>query len=323
MKSEVHRCVLFVPVNNPRFTEKAWTRGADAIILDLEDSVPMAEKEKARNLVREVIPQVSKGGASVFVRINKEFIEPDLRASIWPGISRVLLPKTESATEVNFIDSLLTELERERGIPLGSIEIRPMLESTLGVANSYEVASSSPRVKVMSDGGGGYDMALDLEIEMFAGFDQYSYIRGECSLAELAAGIEVTTNPYIPGNTGRVNDKEQGMLLAKTLKNMLVRESIVLHPAFIEPILTELTPTPQEVRWAKIIVTAYRQLEQDGENKTELKGKTVDIYEYCNANQLIDWADACTLKDKYKSSAIMKTKLAEDNTNKPSNNGGI
>ena len=70
MNFRVNRCVLFVPINNPRFVEKAWTRGADAIILDLEDSIPMAEKPKARGLVRETIAEVAKGGASVFVRIG-------------------------------------------------------------------------------------------------------------------------------------------------------------------------------------------------------------------------------------------------------------
>jgi citrate lyase subunit beta/citryl-CoA lyase len=312
MKLTVNRCVLFVPVNNPRFTEKAWTRGADAIILDLEDSVPMSEKEKARKLVKEVIPKVSKGGASIFVRINKEFIEEDLRASIWPGISRVMLPKTESTNEVNLVDRLLTELEKERGIPVGTIEIRPMLESALGVVNSYAIASSSPRVKVMSDGGGGYDMSLDLEIEMFAEFDQYAYIRGECSITEMAAGVEVTTTPYISGTTGRVNDREQGMALAKVLHDMHVREALALHPAFVEPIVTGLTPTSEEVRWAKKIVEAYEQIEQDGENICRLRGQRVDIYKYRKALELIKWANACYTKDNKKTRAIAKAQLAED-----------
>ena len=306
MNSMVNRCVLFVPVNNPRFVEKAWTRGADAIILDLEDSIPMSEKPKARSLVRETIAKVAKGGASIFVRINKEFTEADLRAAIWPGISRVIFPKAESADEVIFVDNLLTELEKERGIPVGTIEIYPLLESALGVVNSYPIALSSPRVKVMADAGGGYDTALDLEIEMFAGFDQYAYLREQPSLAQMTAGIETAGAPFIPGASGRVNQADEGAILAKALHAWDVHEAIVLHPALVEPLVTGLTPKPGEVRWAKRVVDIYETLEQEGENVAEVDGKVVDIYEYHHARKILRWAEACAVKDRYKIRAVTK-----------------
>lgn len=306
MNSMVNRCVLFVPVNNPRFVEKAWTRGTDAIILDLEDSIPMSEKPKARSLVRETIAKVAKGGASVFVRINKEFTEADLRAAIWPGISRVIFPKAESADEVIFVDNLLTELEKERGIPVGTIEIYPLLESALGVVNSYPIATSSPRVKVMADAGGGYDTALDLEIEMFAGFDQYAYLREQPSLAQMTAGIETAGAPFIHGASGRVNQADEGAILAKALRAWDVHEAIVLHPALVEPLITGLTPKPGEVKWAKRVVDVYETLVQEGENVSEIDGKIVDIYEYSRARKILQWAEVCVAKDRYKMKAVAK-----------------
>ncbi len=306
MNFRVNRCVLFVPINNPRFVEKAWTRGADAIILDLEDSIPMAEKPKARGLVRETIAKVAKGGASVFVRINKEFIEADLRAAIWPGISRVIFPKAESADEVIFVDNLLTELEKERGIPVGTIEIYTLLESAVGVVNSYEIAASSPRVKVMADAGGGYDTALDLEIEMFAGFDQYVYLREHPSLAQMTAGVETAGAPYIPGASGRVNQADEGAVLARALHAWGVHEAVILHPALVEPLVTGLTPKPGEVRWAKKVIDTFEKLAQEGESVTEVDGKVVDIYEYRQARKLLQWAEACAAKDQYKMRAVAK-----------------
>lgn len=306
MVFRVNRCVLFVPVNNPRFVEKAWTRGADAIILDLEDSVPPSEKSRARSLVRDTIPKVARGGAAVFVRINKEFAEADLRGAIWPGISRVIFPKAESADEVAFADSLITELEKERGIPLGTVEIYPLLESALGVVNSYSIATSSPRVKVMADAGGGYDTALDLEIEMFAGFDQYSYLRERPSLAQMAAGVETVGTPFIPGASGRVNQPDEGVRLARALRAWDVHEAVILHPALVAPLVTGLTPKPGEVRWARKVVATYETLEQEGESVIEIDDKVVDIYEYRRARELLLWAEACATKYRRKARAMDK-----------------
>lgn len=304
----VNRCTLFVPVNNPRFVDKAWTRGADAIILDLEDSVPMSEKSKARNLVRETIPKVGKGGASVFVRINKEFIEADLRAAIWPGISRVIQPKVESGDEVRFVDDLLTELEKERGIPVGTVEIFPLLESALAVVNSYAIAKGSPRLNVMGDAGGGYDTSLDLEIEMFAGFDQYVYLRDKPCLAEMVAGVEAVGLPYIPGASGRVDQAEEGVVLAKALRKLDIHEAIVLHPALVEPLITGLTPTEEEVAWARRAIDVYEELEQEGDSVGEVEGKVVDIYEHRRSLKLLQWAEACAAKDRYKERTVAKAR---------------
>lgn len=308
--TRVNRCVMFVPINNPRFVEKAWIRGADAIILDLEDSIPMSEKEKARSLVRETIPKVAKGGAAIFVRINKEFIQADLEAAIWPGISRVIVPKSQTADDLKLVDALITRLEKERGIEVGTIEIFPLVESALAVANSYELATASPRVKVIPDGW-GYDTALDLEIEMFAGFDQYVYMRELPTLAEMAAGVEAMGAPHIPGTSGKVDQKEEGKALAEALRQAHIHENIILHPALVEPLVTGLVPTAEEVAWAKKAITAYEELEQQGESVAEVEGRVVDIYEYRNARELLYWAEACAAKDQRKAKAVARAQAEQ------------
>lgn len=314
--TRVNRCMMFVPINNPRFVEKAWTRGADAIILDLEDSVPMSEKERARALVRETIPKVAKGGAAVFVRINKEFIQADLKAAIWPGISRVIVPKAQTSDDLRMVDALITKLEKERGIEVGTIEIFPLVESALAIANSYDLATASPRVKVMPDGW-GYDTALDLEIEMFAGFDQYVYMREEPTLAEMAAGVEAMGAPYIPGTSGKVDQKEEGKALADALRQLHIHENIILHPALIEPMVTGLVPTAEEVAWAKKVIDVYEELEQQGESAAEAGGKVVDVYEYQNAQELLRWAEACAAKDQHKARAVARAQSEQAPASNP------
>jgi len=93
MTHRVTRCTMFVTPTNPRFIDKAWTRGGDAYILDIEDSIPLAEKARCRGLIRESIAKANKGGASIYVRINKPFVDADLPCSVWPGVDRIMLPK--------------------------------------------------------------------------------------------------------------------------------------------------------------------------------------------------------------------------------------
>src|ERR1051325_5323863 len=118
----VWRSMLFVPVTAERFVNGAARRGADAIILDLEDSVALSEKDRARTLVPEAARIVSRGGADVVVRINRplRMSVGDLEAVIGPGVQAIALPKAESAQHVQLIAEVMDELEAERGMPLGT-----------------------------------------------------------------------------------------------------------------------------------------------------------------------------------------------------------
>ncbi|MCC7345920.1 MAG: CoA ester lyase, partial [Variibacter sp.] len=144
------RTLLFVPGNKDRLLDKAPGAGADALLYDLEDSVPAAERPVAREKVRQRL----EGVADVprYVRVNglvdagpKE-LEADLAAITLAGLDGIVLPKTQSGEDVRFADGVLTALEGERGLECGRIEILPMVESARGVLFTYEIATASPRV---------------------------------------------------------------------------------------------------------------------------------------------------------------------------------
>jgi citrate lyase beta subunit len=161
----VRRTLLFVPANNPRFVEKAYARGADCILLDLEDSVPSSEKETARRLVKEIIPVVGKGGAEVFVRTNSpiDMAIRDVEAIAWPGLSGLVYPKA-SVAEILNLDKLMTELEKRRGLSLGSVEIIPLIETAKGILSAYQIATCSSRIRAMA-GGVNLDTCLEIGCE--------------------------------------------------------------------------------------------------------------------------------------------------------------
>jgi len=311
MNNRVARCVMFVTPTNPRFIDKAWTRGGDVYILDIEDSIAPAEKQRCRTLIRESIDKASKGGASIYVRINKPFVDADLPYAVWPGVDRIMLPKTETVEEVRHAHEIILRLEKERGIEPGSIELYPMIESTLGAVNIHEILTATPR-KIWSMGGaGGYDMAMNLGIEMFADFDQYAYPVAHVALAAMALGIEATGGVFVPNTSGRVDQGDQAATQAAALHAAGVHHAGALHPAFIKPLVSGLSPTADEVAWANKVVEACDALTEAGESVGEFEGRVIDRYERDAARRTLAWAADCAAKDAYKARTVGRAQAAE------------
>ncbi len=306
MNNRVSRVSMFVTPTNPRFIDKAWTRGGDAYILDIEDSIAPAEKQRCRTLIRESIDKANKGGASIYVRINKPFVDADLPYAVWRGVDRIMLPKTETAEEMQHAHQIITALEKERGIPPGSIELYPMIETTLGAVNIHQILTAVDRKIWSMGGGGGYDMAVNLGIEMFADFDQYAYPIAYITLASMALDIESTGGVFIPNTSGRVDQSDQAILQAAALHRAGIHHSGALHPAFIEPLVKGLTPTTEEIEWATAVIQKFDEISSVGESIVTLEGKIVDIYEYQKAKVTLDWALECAEKDCFKENALKR-----------------
>ena len=304
MNNRVARCSMFVTPTNPRFIDKAWTRGGDVYILDIEDSIAPAEKERCRTLIRESIGKATKGGASIYVRINKPFVDADLPYAVWPGVDRIMLPKTETAAEMRHAHEIVTRLEKERGIVPGTIELYPMIESALGAVNIHEILTAIPRKLRSMGGAGGYDMAMNLGIEMFAAFDQYAFPVAYVALASMALGIEATGGVFVPNTSGRVDEGDQAAKQAAALHAAGIHHAGALHPAFIQPLVSGLSPTAEELAWSNKVVEAFDRLADTGESVGELDGKVIDKYELAAAKRTLAWAAECAAKDAYKARAL-------------------
>jgi citrate lyase subunit beta/citryl-CoA lyase len=302
---------MFVTPTNPRFIDKAWTRGGDVYILDIEDSIAPAEKERCRSLIRESIHKANKGGAAIYVRINKPFVDADLPCSVWPGVDRIMLPKTESAAEMQHADEIISRLERERGVPEGSIELSPMIESALGAVNIHEILTATPRKIWSQGGGGGYDMAVNLGIEMFASFDQYAFPVAYVALAAMTLGIEATGGVFVHNASGRVDQSEQAVKQAEALHAAGIHHAGALHPAFIQPLVSGLSPIQDEITWANRVIEEYDKLADAGESIGTLDGKVIDKYEHDMAKRTLDWAAACAAKDSYKARTLSRAQAEE------------
>ncbi len=301
----VRRSGLTMPVNNPRFVQKAWTRGCDFIILDLEDSVPPAEKVHARTLVKDAISVVAKGGAEVWVRINHHTVLEDLEASVWPGLKRINYPKAETAQEIWLVDRIISRLESERGIPAGHVEIGANVETALGVANALQIAAASPRITDFG-GGGGYDMSRDLGVEMFVDMNQFVYGSGELELAARVARLEVHSTPYMPNMSGSVSDGDHAFRVAEATRKLGFRMGGGLHPNVVGPQNRGFMPTIVEVAAAHQVLELYDEVVASGKAWAEIGGVVVDWYEARRARDLLEWAELCDRRNREKKDAVSR-----------------
>ena len=300
-----------MPVVTPRFIDHAWRRGCDFIVIDLEDSVPRHLKDFARSLVKDAIPNVSKGGAEAFTRINHDSVHADLEASVWPGLTRIKYPKTEHASEVRLLDEIITRLERERGIQPGTVEIDPGIETAVGVTNIFEIAASSPRIREFGATTGGYDLSRDLGVEMFVDFDQFVYPRGEAELAARALGLGVRGAPFVANTTGSVSDPNRALLQAEAARKCGFHlGGGGLNPAVVEGHNVGLTPTEDDVRDARWVLEQHHQLAGTGETWQEIDGRIIDGYEATRARDTLEWAALCAERDREKAEAVARVRLS-------------
>jgi len=276
------RSLLYVPVNVPRYVEKAHERGADGIILDLEDSVPPAEKAAARDMVQDAAEQVARNGADVLVRINQpiDLAVRDIEACVSPRVRALQLPKVEGPDHVRLLADLVDRLEAQRGMTPGHTLFAAMIESASAFLKIHEIARAHPRVVAIMIGG--EDLSLDLG--MVPAPDTLLYPKQQTVIAARAAGI-------VPlGLMGTVADyqdldavRRNAMLSAR----FGLEGASCIHPAVV-PVLNEaFSPTREAVASAQRIVDAYETATAQGRGSIEVDGKMIDVPVVVRAQRLL------------------------------------
>jgi citrate lyase subunit beta/citryl-CoA lyase len=276
----VMRSVFYVPGNNEKMVAKAPDIPADLITLDLEDSVPPAEKPKAREIVRENLKYAGKGGATVYVRINNwetKMTNDDLEAVVYEGLSGVCLAKCGSAENVQRLDWKLEELEQRRGLEVGSIAIQLLTETAKGIINAYPAATASPRVNSLIFGA--VDFTKDMRVKLTSeGVEQW-HARYHAAVAARAAGCIAIDCPYVA-----YKDTEGFEKSTREGRQMGYEGRMLIHPSQIEASHTIFTPSAEDVEWAEGVKKVF---EEEGIAKgaaaVSYNGKMIDTPVYGNA----------------------------------------
>lgn len=280
------RSLLYVPGNSPSMVQNCMVLGADAVILDLEDAVALTEKDAARSLVRHALETLDFMGTTVFVRVNgadTPFFEEDIRAIVPARPDGIRLPKTDGADDVLRADALMTRIEREAGLPEGSVVIQAMVETARSLLHAYDVASASPRVSGISIGG--QDFAADLGIRRTRDGGELLYARAAIVTAAKAAGVDAFDTVFT-----NVNDCDGLFADAAAAANMGFSGKAAIHPSQVAVIHRAFRPEEKEVRKASRVVRAAREAEERGVGVIAVDGRMVDAPVVAQARRTIELA---------------------------------
>ncbi|MPY75854.1 MAG: CoA ester lyase [Alphaproteobacteria bacterium] len=267
----VWRSLLYVPANVRKYVDKAHTRGADAIQLDLEDSVPVAEKDNARKMVQEAAKIVSQAGADVVVRINQplRMAIRDLEEVVSPRIRAVVLPKTDSASHIRLLAEVVDGLEAERKMTPGHTLFIALVETADSFFRLNEIAKAHPRM--MGIGLGGEDFATSMGAAPDP--DIMLYPKQQTIIAARAAGIAPLG---IIGTVADYSDKDAMRKMIQNSRRFGFDGASCIHPSIV-PILNEgFRATGEEVAAAQRVIQGFQSALAEGRASIEVDGKMID-----------------------------------------------
>jgi citrate lyase subunit beta/citryl-CoA lyase len=287
----MNRSFLFAPGNVPRRVEKALTLDADGVILDLEDSVSVAEKPATRAPVAQALSRPRKPRA--YVRVNAPstpFCYRDLADTVRPGLDGVVVPKIESAADLHAIDWLLAALEREQGLAEGSLDVMPIIETAAGLqridrilqARSLRPYRAPWRVKRVAFGAADY--ANDVGLSPTLDEPELADARARIVLASRAAGLEgPLDSPWF-----HFKETDAFARALERSRRSGFQGRLCVHPDQIAAVNAAYLPSAEELAAARRIVDAFREAEARGAAAIQVDGQMIDYPVAQRAQALLD-----------------------------------
>lgn len=283
------RSLMFVPVLAERFVAKAHTRGADAIILDLEDSILPSKKAEARAALAAAVPRVSQGGpqgggADVVVRINRplDLAVPDIAASVMPGVAALMLPKVMGPEHVRLLAELVTDREAALGMEIGHTRFLALIEGPAALPHLFAIAAE-PRMAGMSVGG--EDMATELGATPSA--DSMYVFAMQGLAASRAAGILPMGSMGQLANIDDLDSYRAGLRRGRALG---FTTATCIHPAHVPIINEEYGASAAELDRARRLIAAFDAASAKGEGAVAFEGSMIDLPVVIRAQRLLERA---------------------------------
>ncbi len=288
----IWRSLLFVPANNGRFIDKAHTRGADAIILDLEDSVPAHERPDARLTLIDSAGLVARGGADVFVRINAEPEESaaDLDAAVHAGVHALLVPKVEDPETLRALSADVSRLEAERGMTVGSVRFVVLVESAAGLLDAEAIARADTRNVALELGG--EDFALSTG--MVPDAETLALPKQMALYAARAAGLMPLG---ILGSIADYADLDAYRVTAERSRRFGFEGAACIHPSSVTILNDIFTPSPAQAAHARRMVDAYADAQRAGSGAVSVDGRMVDVPVVERAQKLLARLEAIRARE--------------------------
>lgn len=291
------RCQLSVPASNPKMIQKASESGVDHVFLDLEDACAPNQKVSARDNIVQALKELDWGDTVRCVRINDtgtQWCHDDVITVVEQAgeyLDCIMLTKPYDASDVQFVDKLLTQLELKLGMQK-KIGLELLIEETLGLQNVEAIAASTPRLEAMIFGMGDYSASQGLDFTAIYGPDYkypgdvFHYAKFRVAMAARARGIDAIDGPY--ANIRNTDGYRESCMQARAL-GMVGKWA--LHPTQIPVAQEAFTPEPERVAKARKLTQAYREAEERGEGAVMIDGEFADaatVRLYANTLDLAD-----------------------------------
>ncbi|MCR4265389.1 CoA ester lyase [Nitratireductor sp. ZSWI3] len=265
------RSLLYVPGNNERFIARAQSRGAGAIVLDLEDSVPDDRKAEARDMTAAAIGDLREGPSRLMVRINGglRLAVPDLEAVVQPGLAALFVPKCEAGEKLRLISDLVSELEAERGMPVGAVGLVAMIESPRGLHSADRIACADRRVRALILGSEDFATAAG----MMPTPEALLLPRQQIVFAARAAGIVPLG---LLDSVANYRDAEHVAAVAQRARAFGFRGATCVHPNMVPILNAAFRPSAAETDWARGVLHAMDAAHAAGRGAAVFEGRMVD-----------------------------------------------
>jgi citrate lyase subunit beta/citryl-CoA lyase len=290
-RNGLYRTFMFAPGNHAKNVGKVFDIGADAVILDLEDAVATDEKIGTRELVVAALkrPRTSLG----YVRVNgydTTFCFGDACAIVGPWLDGIVLPMVESGDQLRSFDWFLRNLERERGLVEGSIDLIPIIETGKGIAALREIASCGSRIRRMAFGAGDYtlDMGMTWSLDEWELDQARARMVLESRVAELEAPLDTV---WV-----HIKDLENLERSAQRVKAMGFQGKMCIYPPQVAVVNSTFTPSEEEVAQAQRIVAAFEAAEKEGSASIQLDGFFIDYPIVYKAERTLEIMDTIQSK---------------------------
>lgn len=266
------RSLLFIPADAERFIAKGAERGADVIILDLEDGVAPSSKDKARAALAGAVKQLHAAGATVYVRVNNELLllSNDVSAAVASGADGIVLPKVESPQQLQELDADLAREEHFAQRPQHSVRTIALVETPRGVVEAPTIARCSSRLVAMCFGG--EDFATAMGIDPLA--EGMGWPAQAVAVAAAAAGIHPMG---LPGTVGDFSNPVAYEALAVHAKRIGMRGAVCIHPAQVQVLNDVFGGTDAQAAAAERLLAAFDAGIAQGKGAIALDGKMIDV----------------------------------------------
>lgn len=283
MSECLRRAMLFIPGGNDKLLKKGLSLKVDGLILDLEDSVTPDRKASARTAVAEALKREDFGEKEKVVRINAlatDYGREDIEKIIRGKPDTLLLPKVDRADDIKTYDRLISEVEREEGLPIGNIGLIALIESPLGIIHIEAIATASPRMQGLLFGAA--DFTRETRGKITDDRQELYYPLMRILLAARIAGIDALDSPFFD-----INDPAGLERHALQAKNMGYDGKALIHPSQVEIINRIFTPTREEIDYACRVIEAFQAARTAGKGAVQLDGNLIENVHVVMAERIL------------------------------------